>query len=446
MRNIPASWEEEFATPGAPSSRVRSLPVAKTNAWVESRPSGEMCEQIREIAKEAAVWFVDNGKDGAHEYMGGVVWGLVKDAHSGHSGLASALEIVRRSFLSEAGPRRKGAGTAASEFDRSLRDAVSKVVGLSSVPSSECSCASVAGWEIPRASESEEERERRLETKVNAEADRLEIARRARQRIAAASWVPPTDTGSLAAQFAADRPPPEYFVEDLLMTGQNALLIAQYKVGKTTLLGNLAKAAVDGTKFLDKKVSLPKGRTVAYMNLEVGEGQFVEWLRDMDIEHPERMHVLHLRGDGLPLPDPTVEDFYVEYLRERNVSLWIVDPLAAAFEGENNSNSEMGMWVKSLDRIKKRAGVSEMVMAAHTGNSEEASTRAVGASRQMGWADVFWVYRHGAGLTSGRNSRSTSTRPRARCTSIWREELGLTGNFSRQLDVRSTVWLSRRRL
>jgi hypothetical protein len=218
----------------------------------------------------------------------------------------------------------------------------------------------------------------------------------AEQRIAAKNWAPPKSSGSLAEQLAIEDPEVEYFVESLADSSSNVLLTAQYKAGKTTLLFNLAKCAVDNVKFLDQyKVSIREGSTVAYFNFELEQREAKRQLADMNIEHPERIYIEHLKGQRFSLPSPVTEAWAVSYLKSRNVSLWIMDPFAAAFEGEENSNSEVREWCKAIDRIKLAAGVDVMVLATHTGGSHENGFRARGATRLNDWVDVFWNYRHG---------------------------------------------------
>lgn len=242
--------------------------------------------------------------------------------------------------------------------------------------------------EADRNEKIEEVAEKKL---INLEADKI-----ARSQFAASDWVAPEASGSLAEQLLMDDPEVEFFVEGMAPQAANIMLIAQWKAGKTTLGFNLAKCAVDGVKFLDSfKVNLEPGTSVAYFNFEVGQVQARKWLRDMDIDHPEQIYVQHMQGVGFHLPNQVAEDWAVEYLKSRNTSMWVVDPLGAAYTGEENSNSEVRDWLAALDRIKKRAGVSVLIVVVHTGSSHGEGFKARGATRQMDWADVLWTYRHG---------------------------------------------------
>ena len=118
------------------------------------------------------------------------------------------------------------------------------------------------------------------------------------------------------------------------------------------------------------------------------------WLRDMDIQNPDRVVVLNLRGFRLPITAPTVEDWVVRWLAERDVTFWVVDPFARAAVGtDENSNTEVGVWLDTLDIIKSRAGVRDLVLPTHTGRAEQdaGQERARGATRLDDWADVRWL-------------------------------------------------------
>ena len=114
----------------------------------------------------------------------------------------------------------------------------------------------------------------------------------------------------------------------------------------------------------------------------------------MDIQNPDRVSVLNLRGFRLPITAPSVEDWIVRWLEEREVTAWVVDPFARAAVGtDENSNTEVGVWLDTLDVIKERAGVRDLILPTHTGRAEQEAgqERARGATRLDDWADVRWL-------------------------------------------------------
>jgi hypothetical protein len=189
--------------------------------------------------------------------------------------------------------------------------------------------------------------------------------------------------------------PVTYAIDHVLPTGTNALLTAGYKTGKTTTVGDLAVAHADGTQFLGKFNVTPCPGRLAIFNYELSDSMYRRWLRELNIEHPERLAVLHLRGFRLPVIVKHVEDWTVRWLIEHEVTRWVVDPFARAYTGcgSENDNGEVGRFLDTLDVIKERAGVTELILPTHTGrmDHEIGEERARGATRLDDWADVRWM-------------------------------------------------------
>jgi hypothetical protein len=212
--------------------------------------------------------------------------------------------------------------------------------------------------------------------------------------IAARTFRAPAYTRTLTEELLIPEQPVTYAVEQLLPTGGNALLAAGFKTGKTTLVTNLLRAYADDEPFLGRfQVSAGTGR-IGIFNYELSPDQYRRWLRSAGITNTERVAVLHLRGHRLPLTSPSVEDWIVAWLKEQDVTFWIADPFARAATGtDENSNTEVGVWLDTFDVIKERAGVSEAVLPTHTGRAEQehGQERARGATRLDDWADVRWL-------------------------------------------------------
>lgn len=205
----------------------------------------------------------------------------------------------------------------------------------------------------------------------------------------------PSFVETLADELAIPDEPETYRIDKVLPTGGNVLLAAQYKVGKTTFINNLARALADAEPFLDAfAVSPLAGRRVALWNYEVGRSQYRTWLRDQAITTSWAVSVLNLRGYVLPLTVPRIQDWCVRWLETHETAVWMVDPFARAFTGQNeNDNTEVARFLDALDLIKHRAGVGELVLPTHTGRAEaeEGKERARGATRLDDWADVRWI-------------------------------------------------------
>jgi hypothetical protein len=211
---------------------------------------------------------------------------------------------------------------------------------------------------------------------------------------AAATFREPPSVATLREELLLPRDPVAFSCDELLPKGGNALLAAAFKAGKTTTVTSYIRAYADGKPFLGRFGVHPHDGRIAIFNYELSRQQFDQWLDDAQIEHPECVAVLHLRGYRLDIRAPSVEDWVVRWLVEHEVSTWIADPLARASVGtDENSNTEMGVWLDTFDVIKQRAGVVDGLVVTHMGRGEQeqGAERARGAARVDDWADVRWI-------------------------------------------------------
>lgn len=233
---------------------------------------------------------------------------------------------------------------------------------------------------------------------------RMEATDIARHLRAVEGWTRPPRADDILTELKKPTLPVLYVVEDLAPAGSNVLLVAEAKAGKTTLIMNLVVAMVTGAKFLDRYAiaHLPAGSSITYSNFELDENMAKNWLRDMGIEedagsHRHRLYVDPWKGFPLPLPAEHVEDYLVEVLVSRGSSVWVVDPYGAAINHDENSNDDTRAWTNAIDRIARRAGLSLVVIAAHSGSTSAGAKdlRVRGAYRLEDWMSVKWAYTHG---------------------------------------------------
>ncbi|PWC03070.1 hypothetical protein DCE94_12400 [Agromyces badenianii] len=241
------------------------------------------------------------------------------------------------------------------------------------------------------------------EAKIEEQAEWLRVQRDARARLAAEGWEPPPAQGSWADQMDEPDDPINWLIPELVFEGANVVVNAQAKSGKTSLILNVAHALLSGDPLFghfDVR-ALPADRSIAWWNAELFERQAKAWLRDFEVPRPQDFYPLHLRGYAMPFDVEQVESWAVEWLRERRVSVWLIDPQSALFTGEENSNTELGAWLSAIDRIKRRAGVETAFLVHHVSETtgEEGDDpnsgrllKGRGASRLSGWADVLWSY------------------------------------------------------
>lgn len=202
----------------------------------------------------------------------------------------------------------------------------------------------------------------------------------------------PLKQWSLADELAL--PPREHVwrVQDLQRVHGNVVLIAGYKLGKTTLIMNLVRSLVDGTPFLDL---FPVDRfegNVAVFNYELDPEQWVDWARDMKIEYPEKIKPFHLRGLGtLQFWLPSVQDRLVDWMIENEIRYWVLDPTAQAWDTlleSEGDNIRAAQFTRAIDTVKQRAGIDEANLTHHTSRTNQEAGR--GPSALEGWYDAGW--------------------------------------------------------
>ena len=143
--------------------------------------------------------------------------------------------------------------------------------------------------EVPR-----DEREQRITDAVDRERARREAARvvDAEER---GSGTPPLFQ-TLRERLAQPHVELAYRLHGWQPCGTRVLLAAQFKAGKTSLVGNTLRSLVDGGLFLGRDPVTPIARTAVLLDLEMSETQLVSWLRDQQIRQDDRVIVVPLRG------------------------------------------------------------------------------------------------------------------------------------------------------
>ena len=233
-----------------------------------------------------------------------------------------------------------------------------------------------------------------LEAEIERQRIRKEAAEFLREEEASKTFKEPIFIRSLSDELQMPEIEAQWVIRDIFPQGANISITAQYKAGKTTLVNNLAKSLADGLKFLDYFQEPIHPRRIVIFNYEVSENQYRRWMKDVSIKHADHITLVHLRGERLPLISDRVQRLMISILKDLDCQTWILDPFARAFvgSGDENSNSDVGVFLDTLDFIKKQAGIDNLVVPMHTGRAQEHGVdRARGATRLDDWADVRWL-------------------------------------------------------
>jgi hypothetical protein len=178
-----------------------------------------------------------------------------------------------------------------------------------------------------------------------------------------------------------------YRINDLLPIGGRALLAAQYKAGKTSMIANLLRSLVDGHDFLGRLAVTPVQRVVL-IDDELDERMLRRWLRDQNITHQNAIDVLCLRGrlSGFDIIDDTIRADWAQTMA--GADLIILDCLRPCLDALGLSeDKEAGRFLTAFDSLCHEAGATEAVVVHHMGHGQE---RSRGDSRLLDWPDVLW--------------------------------------------------------
>ena len=431
LPELPQRWVDGLSSGVYSPDAKATITDARTLEWLNEHECVGTCRTIRHAQTQIAARFRHGSR---HEVLTQGLLALVRLGEQGHRELGAALERHKDAFRQAAGDPTRGAERSdeqiEGEWSRAVTGAVAIVLAqptrnafrpcgcdlelTSLIPPAHIDDGRPLPPAVPEVSSPIAEPDPvststldlappaeppRVLTMLELEIQRQRLQRDARKALdleeAQAGFTWPESLYSLTDELDIPDEPVLYTVQHVMPTGTNVLLAAQYKAGKTTMMNNLARSLADGTPFLGRfNIADIEGR-IALWNYEVDRPMFRRWLRDMKIHNTERITAFNLRGYRMPLLVKTIEDQVVEWLQRHEITFWVVDPFARAFvgSGDENSNNDVGQFLDTLDVIKRRAGVRDLVVPTHTGRSEmaEGAERARGATRLDDWADVRWL-------------------------------------------------------
>lgn len=178
-----------------------------------------------------------------------------------------------------------------------------------------------------------------------------------------------------------------YRIENLLPTGGRALLAAQFKAGKTSMMGNLIRALVDGGSFLGTFPVEVVDR-ITLIDTELDENMLRRWLRDQGIRNTHKVQVFCLKGK---LSTFDIMNGHTRALWANDIrgsQFVILDCLRPCLDALGLSeDKDAGKYLVAWDALITEADAAESVVVHHVGHVGE---RSRGDSRLLDWADVNW--------------------------------------------------------
>lgn len=230
-----------------------------------------------------------------------------------------------------------------------------------------------------------------FDARVEAELDQLRVRDTARRRWQKETSPPQPIPAILTLKERLTRPHPpiEWRIEGWQPADTRVLLAAQYKAGKTTLTGNLARCLVDNQPWLGVAPVTPiVSGHVTILDFEMSERQIDGWLADQQIVNDHKITVIPLRGRAGTfdiLDETTRKEWATRLTGTAYIILDCLRPILDALALDEHR--EAGRFLTAFDTLCDQAGIRDGLVVHHMGHTGE---RSRGDSRLRDWPDVEW--------------------------------------------------------
>lgn len=238
----------------------------------------------------------------------------------------------------------------------------------------------------------EDETEGQQHVELMREAARLRLQRDARRIVDAEDRPPVTrpEVMTLRERLARPSPPTVYRISGWQPAGSRVVLAAQFKAGKTTMTGNLARSLVDGDPWLGSAMVTPIEGRLVILDFEMSPAQMDLWLGAQGIRNDDRIVPVPMRGNATAF-DILDRDRRAEWaaeLRRLECRYLMLDCLRPVLDAIGlDEHRDAGRFLVAFDGLLADAGVPEAAVVHHMGHTGE---RSRGDSRIRDWPDVEW--------------------------------------------------------
>lgn len=222
-----------------------------------------------------------------------------------------------------------------------------------------------------------------------------ELAQRAFKQEQKTQTPPPVQ--SLTQFLTVEDDEARYRVHGLLPAGGRIVLAAQYKAGKSSMVGNLVKAMADGEAFLDS-FNVEKATRIVVIDDELDERQMRRWYREQAIQNTDAVRIVALRGrlSTFDIIDPVTRAEWAAKIAGADVV--ILDCLRPILDALGlDENRDAGKFLVAFDALlaeiaalgtDEAAGPPDAVVVHHMGHG---GARSRGDSRILDWPDATWT-------------------------------------------------------
>jgi KaiC/GvpD/RAD55 family RecA-like ATPase len=177
----------------------------------------------------------------------------------------------------------------------------------------------------------------------------------------------------------------EFIFGDILIPGKLSVFIAPPGVGKSTFAMEMAYSIVSGDRYLGIKVH--HQCNVAIINNEDDQDELNRRMlaiqKQFNIDVNKLKYNIHIQsGENLPFTlafkdadkkmKPYHQDAIIEYIKEHDIRVLIVDPFLETHEGDENDNRDISNVAKMYREIAQRANCAVLII--HHSRKEQAGS------------------------------------------------------------------------
>jgi hypothetical protein len=383
LPELPARWLAALTKPvGVPD--LSGEPYDVRAALTDGQPS-------RRVAAKLADAILACHGSSRHDHTRDNVLALLRYGQQGEPGVGAALLTLRRAFVTAVGPDRPGRERQATEEFNKLV-ASDRAARLLAQPGHLDDGPAPGGEDGPADDDGNGDAGASTETAIRHRMTVLRVNREANRRLDDEERpeviLPPIK--SLPALLAEPDTVTRYLLADVAPVDSRIILSAQYKAGKTTVVGNLIRSLVDGDPFLGR---FPVNTTarVVLVDDELSENMLRRWLREQGIAATTGVaDVVSLRGrvSTFDLLDDRCRQLWATRLADVGCEYLVLDCLRAVLDALGlDENRDAGRFLSAFDALLADAGITDTLLVHHMGHGNE---RARGDSRLQDWPDAIW--------------------------------------------------------